>query len=381
MHVLHVGKFYPPVRGGMERALQLLCEEEQQHIDSRVLVAHTRSVTVQEKVHGVPVIRVASYGRAGSVAMCPTFPAWLRHQRADVTVIHEPNPLALAAHFLVKPAGKLVVWYHSEVVRQRLLYPFYRPFLRRALRLADRIIVSSPPLAEQAKELQPFRSKCVVVPFGIDPERLACTPTVAARVAQLRRLHGTPIWLFVGRLVGYKGIEVFLGALRGVPGIAVCIGSGPLWLRLQLLAQRLGIEDRVVFMGEVDDDALVALYHACTALILPSISHNEAFGMVQLEAMACGKPVVSTNLPCSGVPWVNRHEETGLIVPPGSIPALQAALTRLLDDPALCATLGKQGQLRVMTTFTAKAMARRTIELYQRIVVGECTPALSASAW
>ena len=141
MRVLHVGKFYPPVRGGMETMLQLLCEGERQHIDSRALVANTRPVTIREELHGVPVIRVASFGMVRSVAACPTFPGWLGRQHPDVTVIHEPNTLGLVSHFLVRSSGKLVVWFHSEVVRQRWLYTLHRPFLRRALRRADRLIV------------------------------------------------------------------------------------------------------------------------------------------------------------------------------------------------------------------------------------------------
>ena len=123
-----------------------------------------------------------------------------------------------------------------------------------------------------------------------------------------------------------------------------------------------------MFAGEVAAAELDALYYACDVLVLPSVSRNEAFGIVQIEAMACGKPVVSTDLPCSGVPWVNRHEETGLVVPPGDVAALRAALGRLLDDPELRSTLGRRGQQRAMTEFTSECMVHRTIDLYRQIV-------------
>ena len=367
MRVLHIGKFYPPVRGGMETALQLLCEGEQPYVDTRVLVANNRPVTVHEEVKGVPVTRVASYGTVLSVAVCPTFPMWLARQQADVMVVHEPNPLGMLSYCLVRPPGKLVVWFHSEVIRQRQLYALHRPFLRRVLQRADRVIVSSPRLAEQAAELQDYQNKCAVIPFGIDPARLRCTPTIAARVAELQNKYDGPIGLFVGRMVGYKGIEILIRALPGLPGTAVLVGEGPLLPRMKYLAASLGLEDRVVFTGGVTAGELAALYHACDVLILPSVSRNEAFGMVQLEAMACEKPVVSTNIQGSGVPWVNRHEETGLVVPSGNVAALHGALKRLLHNPPLRISFGTQGRQRIMTEFTLGRMVNRMIALYQDV--------------
>ncbi len=367
MRVLHVGKFYPPVRGGMETVLQLLCEGERKSVDSRVLVANTRPVTVREEFRGVPVTRVASFGLVRSVAVCPTFPLWLGHFPSDVIVIHEPNTLGLVSHFLSRPAGRLVIWFHSEVVRQRWLYRLHHPFLRRALRRADKVIVSSPKLVEHAEELQDFRGKCVVIPFGIDAERFACTATVAHRVEKLRSQFRTPLLLFVGRMIGYKGVEILLRALCGLKATAVLVGTGPLLQCLKNLANNLGIEEKVVFAGEVDNEEIVALYHACDVFVLPSVGRNEAFGVVQLEAMACGKPVVSTNLP-TGVPWVNRNGETGFVVPPGDAGALRDALSTLLSDPTLREVLGKQAQVRVHKEFTRARMVERTVGLYEEIL-------------
>ncbi len=367
MRVLHVGKFYPPVRGGMETVLQLLCEREQESLESRVLVANTRPVTVQEECRGVRVVRVASFGIVRSVAICPTFPMWLGRFPSDVIVIHEPNTLGLICHFLARPSGRLVVWLHSEVIRQRWLYMLHRPFLRRALGRADRVIVATQPLLDHARELQDLKSKCALIPYGIDTRRLTCTPAVARRAESLRSRYGVPVILFVGRRVGYKGLDILLQALSGLDATAVLVGTGPRLPFLKNLAAELGIRQRAVFPGEVDDDEIVALYHACDLFVLPSVSRNEAFGVVQLEAMACGKPVVSTDLP-SGVPWVNRHGETGLVVPPGDAEALRGALARLLADPELRNEMGKRGQERIAAEFTPDRMASRTMALYREIL-------------
>jgi rhamnosyl/mannosyltransferase len=357
----------------MEMVLKLLCEGERQYVDNHVLVANNRPVTIHEEVQGVPVTRVASYGMMHSVAICPTFPMWWARQQADIMVIHEPNPLGMLSYCLVRPPGKLVVWFHSEVIRQRQLYALHRPFLRRVLRWADRIIVSSPRLAEQAAELQDYQNKCVVVPFGVDPARLQRTSKITMQVAELHNKYDGPIYLFVGRMVGYKGVEILIRALPGLPGKAIFVGEGPLLSRMQHLAADLGLEERAIFTGDIESEELIALYHACDVLVLPSVSRNEAFGVVQIEAMTCGKPVVSTNIQGSGVPWVNRHEETGLVVPAGDVAALHGALEQLLHDPALRASLGAQGRQRVMTEFTLERMVSRMLAVYQDVTSAATT--------
>lgn len=369
IRVLHVGKFYPPAPGGMERVVQLLCEGEQATTDSQVLVANTSRGTVRETWRGVGVTRVSSIAAIGSVGVCPGFPLALRRARRDVTVIHEPNPLALVSDWISGQQGPLVVWFHSEVLRPRWKYRLlYRPFLRRVLRRASRIVVSSPRLAEHAEELADVRDKCVVIPFGIDTGRLAPSPAVDARVREIERAHPGPRVLFVGRLVGYKGVEVLVQAMQSVAATALVVGDGPLRGPLEALAAASGVASRVRFLGHLDDDSVVAHLHACDLFVLPSVTRAETFGVVQLEAMACGRPVVSTNLP-TGVPWVNRHGETGLVVEPGDAGALASALHTLLGDPALRSRLGERARQRVEEDFTVEGMTSRSAALYRQVLV------------
>ena len=367
LRVLHLGKFYPPVSGGMERVLQLLCEREKTEVDTRVLVAGTGRSTVREMVDGVAVTRVANVGFAGSVAVCPSLPLWLSRERADVIVIHEPNPMGLVAYALARPAGRLIVWFHSEVVRDRWKYALmYRPWLAHAMRRASRVIVASPPMAD-AGQLRGFHIRTEVIPYGVDQRRLERSPDVAARETRLRASHPGPLILFVGRLVPYKGLTVLLRAMVDVPATAVLVGDGPQRGALEALARDLGIASKVVFAGEVDEAGLTAWYHACDLFVLPSTTRAEAFGVVQTEAMACGKPVVSTALP-SGVPWVNRDGETGLVVPPEDARALAAALSRLAGDAGLRQQMGERGRQRVLAEFTADRMASRAVQLYRDVM-------------
>lgn len=367
LRVLHVGKFYPPAPGGMEKMVQLLCEGERPGVDSRVLVANTSARTVREVWRDVPVTRVASFGSIGSVGVCPGFPFALASAGRDVTVLHEPNPVALVSDCITFSQGPLVVWFHSEVVRPQWKYELlYRPFLRRVLRRASRIVVSSPRLAEYARELSDFRHKCVVIPFGLDTSHLAETPAIATRAAEIARESPGPRVLFVGRLVPYKGVDVLIDAMANVRATCLIVGDGPLRSSLESHAASRGVSSRVRFLGGVSDLDLAAHLHACDLFVLPSVTRQETFGVVQLEAMACGRPVVSTDLQ-TGVPWVNQHEVTGLVVPPQDATALAAALTRLVEDPELRQRFGAAGRARVSTQFTVEAMTRATTALYEEI--------------
>jgi rhamnosyl/mannosyltransferase len=234
------------------------------------------------------------------------------------------------------------------------------------LRRASRIVVSSPRLAEYARELADFRGKCVVIPFGIDRDRLAETPRVRDRVAAIRAAVPGPTLLFVGRLVPYKGVDVLIDAMRGVEATALIVGDGPLRAELEARAASAGVAARVRLLGNLDDEEVVAQLHACDAFVLPSLTRQETFGVVQLEAMACGRPVVSTNLE-TGVPWVNQHEVTGLIVPPGDPASLAAACRRLLADAGLRRRYGRAGIDRVESQFTVPAMVRATTALYREV--------------
>ncbi len=366
IRVVHVGKFYPPVSGGMERVLESLCEGAGPQVDSRVIVCNTRRTTVREEVRGVHVTRLGVLGAAGSVPLAPSLAGEMGRARGDLMMIHEPNPWALLSLTVARVTLPLAVWFHSEVVRPPLQYKlFYHPLARRAYERARRIVVSSPLLGEEAAALGPHRERVRVIPFGIDLSRWDATPAVRARASAIRAGMGArPLILFAGRMVPYKGVGVLLRAMVGLDASAVLVGDGPSRAAWTTLAEELQLTDRVRFAGEVPHEELAALYHACDIFVLPSVTRAEAFGYVQLEAMACRKPVVSTRL-SSGVPWVNRHGETGLTVPPGNADALHRTLAELSGDEALRARLGGAGRRRVETEFTMEIMRSAAAAVYR----------------
>jgi lipopolysaccharide/colanic/teichoic acid biosynthesis glycosyltransferase/glycosyltransferase involved in cell wall biosynthesis len=354
--VLHLGKHYPPERGGIETVLEAVCQGAGTGIEPRALVLNTSRQTIHERVNGVDVTRVGRVAVVGAVSITPSLSLWVRRATADVVVLHEPNPMALVAYAIARPAVPLVVWFHSEVIRARWKYRlFYEPLLDWALRRATRIIVSAPPM-QDVPALAAHRDKVAVIPYGLDPGGYA------PGASPSKDLPAQPTLLFVGRLVPYKGVDVLLRALTGVPASLVLVGDGPLRESLEALARDLGVQDRVRFLGRVSDAERLEWYRRADVFVLPSVTRQEAFGMVQIEAMLCGRPVVSTDL-STGVPWVNRDGESGLVVPPGDPDALAAALLRLCRDPALRARLGQGALTRAREQFGAERMCRSFDEL------------------
>lgn len=363
--VLHLGKYYPPERGGIETVLEALCVGADATVAPRALVLSTGRRTLHEVIARIPVTRVGSVATIGAVSVAPMLPVWLRRATADVIVLHEPNPMALVACVLARPSAPLVVWFHSEVIRPHWKYQlFYRPFLDWVLARAARVVVAAPPMRD-VPALAAVRDKVVVIPYGLDPTPYGSIASPAPEVGERRQ----PTLLFVGRLVAYKGVDVLLRAMVGVPASLVLVGDGPLRRTLEALAQDLGVTDRVQFLGRVTDAERLDWYGRADAVVLPSVSRQEAFGMVQVEAMLSGRPVVSTSLP-TGVPWVNRHLQTGIVVPPGDVDALRGALVRLSTDQDERTRLGRAARAHALEQFTAARMCA-TFDALCRSVAGE----------
>ncbi len=366
LRILQLGKFYKPYRGGMETVLSFLCEELKKDYEIEVLVANHNRTTQIEIVDGVPVTRVSSYGQRFSTSLCPQFPGELKKRKADIVHLHFPNPLAEVSYLLSRHKAPLVISYHSDVLRPKRLYNLYLPILRRLLRRADKIIVASPSLLSGSARLRDFQHKCAVIPYGIQLSDYEPLPAIRVRAERLKEEHGDRLVLFVGRLVYYKGVETLLEAMTKIEGRLLLIGNGPLAAPMRRKCAELKLESKVHFLGEVSQEELISAYHACRVFVLPSTDKVEAFGMVQLEAMACGKPVVSTRLP-TGVPWVNQDGITGRVVPPRDSTALASAVNELLDNASLADQMGRRGRERVEKFFSKEVMALEYAKVYQAL--------------
>lgn len=364
MRVLHLGKFYPPVAGGMETHLRALCEGIAGAVDVEVVVSNVDRTHVRERIEGVSVTRLGRLAEIAGVSLCPRLPSVIRRSRADIVHLHHPNPVANAAYLASRYTGPLIVTYHSDIVRQRVLGRAIQPVIRAILARAERIICTSPNYIESSETLADFRAKCVVLPFSTDLGGLDAT---AEEVAAVRAQFSGPLFLTVGRLVPYKGIDVLVRAMVDAPGRLLVVGTGPERARLESIAREIGVSERVHFLGHVA--RLGPLYRAADAFVLASVSRNEAFGLVQLEAMSCGRPVINTSL-ATGVPFVSVNELTGLTVPPGDAQKLAMAMRRLSEDSDLRRRLGQAAAERVRTSFGTRQMCEQTLQLYRAVLAG-----------
>jgi rhamnosyl/mannosyltransferase len=368
MKVLQLGKYYPPYMGGIETHLRQLCGELKSKVDLDVVVCNSEMREADDEVEGVRVHRCAELAKVASTSLCPTMPLALSRRDYDILHIHFPHPMGVMSYLASKKPRnhRIIVSYHSDIVKQQKLLLAYRPVMNFFLEHASAILCATPNHITYSDTLGPFREKCVVVPYGIDLAALEATNAVRDRAAAIRARIDGPMLLGVGRLVYYKGFEHAIIALRDIPDAQlVIVGDGPLKDSLDACARDAGVRERVHFERGVSDEELVAFYVACDVFVLPSIARSEAFAIVQLEAMACRRPVVNTNLD-SGVPFVSRHEESGLTVPPEDPKALASAIRRILADATFRQQLGARGRARVEAEFTKEKMAASVLAIYEK---------------
>ena len=366
MRILHVYKdFDPPIHGGMERHIALMCRYQRQWADVDVLVCSRSGRTQVMDRDGQRVIEVGEWGRFQSAPLSPLFPWYMRKEKADVMVVHVPNPTAELGYLLARPKGRMVVRYHSDVVRQASAMKVYGPLQRRFLRQADLVIPTSTPYLRTSKTLQAVKERCRVVPLGILPEEFE-SPDMEL-VSKYKAEYGEGYVLFSGMHRYYKGLSYLVEAAKRIKARVVIAGDGPEREANMALARSLGVD--VVFPGRLSHEELVAHLHGCNVFAFPSVERSEAFGISIMEAHACGKPVVATCLG-TGVEYINAHEQTGLNVAPRDSVAFADAVNELLRKSDEREAMGQYAKERIAREFRADRVARDEFELYQRVV--EC---------
>jgi rhamnosyl/mannosyltransferase len=320
-------------------------------------------------VAGVPVKSVSSFGNAFSMPIAPTFPLALARaaRGADLVAVHAPFPLNDLGVMLGIPAHVgLVVHWHSDIIGQRAMLPLVAPFIRRTLSRADRIIVSNSSIISLSPFLRSVVEKCIVIPFGVDPGYWAdLKPDERVEVDRIRAEHPRLI-VATGRLVPYKGFHVLIRSLCELDATAVIIGEGPQQSPLRRLTQQLSLADRVVFAGKVPRHRLKLFLHAARVFAFPSLTSAETFGIVQLEAMAVGVPIINTALP-TAVPLVARDGLEALTVTPDDAAALAAGIRRVLVNPLLAQELGSAGRQRVKEHFRQQSFIQRVKAVYDDV--------------
>jgi glycosyltransferase involved in cell wall biosynthesis len=368
--VLHAYKvFRPDVDGGVPSAIATLCASTSQNFNSSVLVARSQGPGRCYRADGTLVEAVTSFGTLFSTPVSPAYPfAFLkRGNSSDVVIHHAPFPLTdIVAPRLAKHVSLIVYW-HADITTYPLLKKIMQPAILRTLDRADKIIVSDSSMIAASDTLTPFAAKCSAVPYGANLRFWSsCTQDEEKSAALIRQRHPRMI-LAIGRLVPYKGFSSLLQALESIEGEAVIIGEGPLLQDLKKEALELGVSDRVIFKGRLEPSEIKAYFHAARVLAFPSITAAEAFGLVQLEAMASGLPIVNTALP-TAVPKIARHDREALTVAPNDPYSLSLALKGVLDDSSLAKRLAQAGKARALSEYSQATYVSRVEGIYQELI-------------
>jgi glycosyltransferase involved in cell wall biosynthesis len=377
LKILFLAKYYPPTEGGIERYSHMLCTSlVQRGIEVEVIAAAGAGEAVGDGiVDGVKVRRLQAQLNVSSAPITLALPGLLRRLKPKYDLLHFnfPYPWTDLIYLAVGRSHKTILTYHSDIFRKsntlsgRLL-KLYQPCLRLVLQKMPAIVASSPNLVRNSPFLRPNSDRCRVVPMPVDTDLLQ--PPEASAVEEVQSRYGKYV-LFVGRIVHYKGLDFLLQACARMDGVPlVIVGQGPLEAEYKALAKALDIEDRVFFLGQVSDAQRLALCYGCQCFVLPSISHAEGFGIAQAEAMACGKPVVSTELG-TGTSYVNLDGVTGFVVPPENPEALADKIALLVRDSELAVSMGEKGRERVYREFTREIVVDKTIALYEDVLAGK----------
>lgn len=351
--------------GGIEIYFQQLVMHQSKVMDVAAIVANDLHRSQVEFLDGAKITRVASLGVIASMPITPTMAWHIHRQKANVVHLHTPNPGAALALLMSGHSGKVIITHHADTLGRKQLRRLTDPFVRRVMERAAAIIVTSKRYLETSEELAPFRDKCRIIPSGIDPAPYKRNDDAAT--TNIRAKYGERLILAVGRLVPYKGFEYLIRSMKSVNGILLLVGTGPLQDELQGCIHECGVQDKVLMLGRVDD--IAQYYKAASIFVMPSITRAEAFGLVQVEAMAAGIPVINTDIP-SGVPEVSVHGQTGFTVPPKDPEALANAIHLLLDNEELRQQFGREARIQAHDKFSMEKIVKQTLDLYETVVAG-----------
>jgi glycosyltransferase involved in cell wall biosynthesis len=372
VNVLQLCKFYAPITGGMETVvLELVQGMTRLGLKVDVLCSGSERLTRHERsAQGISITRAGTWGTFLSTSMAPALvtQAMRLLPHYDLVHVHMPDPMAALALWAARPRAKLVVHWHSDVVRQRRAMYLYRPLQEWLLNRADAIIATSLDYANSSPALRFRKDKTIIIPIGISDNRETEQPELVRRIQE--RFGGREIVLSLGRMTYYKGFNALIDAAALLPKSCVIVvgGDGDLLARHQADVRRRALGDRICFVGRIPENELSSYFAASSMFCLASTHRAEAYGVVLLEAMAMGKPVITTRVVGSGMSWINQDEVTGLSVPILDAGAISRAVNRISSDRAWAARLGSAARERFERYLTADTMVHETVALYRRLL-------------
>lgn len=368
MKILQLGKFYP-IRGGVEKVMyDLMLGLSALGVRCDMLCASSEGKSSSIDINGnARLMMTRTWTKKSATMISPSMVHRLRRiaDGYDVIHVHHPDPMACMALMMSGYKGKVVLHWHSDILKQRVLLKMYKPMQQWLIERADIIVGTSPVYVKESPFLEHVQDKITYLPIGVEPMRVAPD---AAEVLH-GRYPGKKIVFTLGRLVEYKGYEMLVEAARllGDDYVVLIGGNGPLKEKLLQRIQALGLAERVKLLGYLRDDELPLYFGGCDLFCLSSVMKTEAFGIVQIEAMSCGKPVVATRIPQSGVSWVNEDGVSGLNAEPGDAGSLAQCIKDVLENEDDYRRYCDGALQRYNSLFTKEKMISNCLEMYKQM--------------
>lgn len=367
--VLQLGKFHP-IKGGVEKVMYafMLGLSSRGIACDMLCASDDEEVGITQVTPKARLIKVKTWTKQFSTMIAPDMVSTLRRicARYDIIHIHLPDPMAVVALMASGYKGKVVAHWHSDILKQRLLLQLFKPLQAWIIRRADLVLGTSPVYVQESKALRGAQNKVNYLPIGV--RERAPEPEMVEMIRN--QYPGKKIVYSMGRLVEYKGYEYLIEAASLLPDNYVVLigGSGPLKGELQEMIQKYQLQRKVFILGFIPREVESAYYGACDVFCLSSTIKTEAYAIVQVEAMSCGRPIVATNIPGSGVSWVNQHGVSGLNVEPRSSKELAQAIQMICEDAYLYERLSMGALYRYHKLFTLEAMTDGLVSHYKRLL-------------
>ena len=372
MKILQLGKFYPPDLGGIETVMQSLTEDlNQQNIQCDVLCSNSKNKYSEEKINGYVVYRTKSWGKYFSTSISPQMIFKLREiiDNYDIVHIHHPDPMAtLALYYANTKKVKIVVHWHADIVKQKIILLFYSFLQQWMLRKSNLIVTTSTKQKNEIKWLKNFQEKTVSIPIGINQNSLNVDKNQFNNIKN--KYADQEILCSLGRHVDYKGFEYLIKAGEFIDENKIILigGSGPLSNELNKIIDNNNLHEKVKLIGKIEQNQLGAYFKACSIFCLPSVARSEAFGVVQLEAMTFSKPLIATNIYGSGTSWVNKHNKSGINVETQNSKEIANAINLILSSHQKYEEFSENSFKRFKNNFMQEKMINSFINNYKKIL-------------
>lgn len=369
MKVLHIGKYYPPFFGGIEKVNFDIVEGlNARGCETDVLCFnHEKGQHVTNEYYRI--IRCKTLVNAFSTPISFQIVQKLRaiHKEYDILHVHLPNPLATIALQASGFKGKVVLHWHSDIVKQSKLKRLYNPFQKWVLNRADKIIVTSENYLDASEDLLAYKAKCAVIPIGIDRDEFIDNPPFRKNLEQ-ETVHKKVVFS-LGRLVYYKGFQYLIDAAKKLPDDVLILigGEGPLDKQLKEVIKSCNLDSKVKLLGKIPFQELGEYYRRADVFCLPSCERSEAFGVVLVEAMSFGCPIVCCEIPGSGVPWVAQNDYNANVVESKKSDSLTLAINNILDDEPKQKQFSENSRKRFNELFKKDLMVESILRIYNNL--------------